>query len=499
MNIITHINNAIGNFAESVQQGWEKSSNGEAIWTKLLEIIDDVLETVDNIAKATEDWAADLDFGPIFSAFETLLDKMEPVVDTISDGLEWGYENVLLPLGEWTIDEGLPALLETFGSALDVVEAAIDALWTTFEPFWTTVLKPLIDSLGDTLIDIMGKIKEKLDGLATWITNNKEDFSEIVKTIGIFIAGWLGAEAVSGIISAITIAIGALSAAFNPLSLLIAAILALGYLLIKNWDDIKESASDLASDLESACASVKDLGGKVIDWMIEGFSDNWERFTSWFTDRWNEFTDWLGSLFSTPIVTTSPSLSGGSGLWGFGGGGSLFGGFASGGFPRKGQLFYARENGSPELVGKVGGRTAVANNEQIVTSIKMGVEDAVTSSLQKLNRFGNTTLDFSESAVSQFNKLTDKLSEISQYSLPSIAQGKVLPATEAVTAGMSSNMDEILETLQDSNANNISIDELRTLLIDVAKNYISSNFYLSDEQLARHTNNGNLMLSRVYG
>ena len=50
--------------------------------------------------------------------------------------------------------------------------------------------------------------------------------------------------------------------------------------------------------------------------------------------------------------------------------------FASGGFPSEGQLFMAREAG-PELVGTVGGRTAVANNDQIVEGIRQGVYDAV--------------------------------------------------------------------------------------------------------------------------
>lgn len=51
--------------------------------------------------------------------------------------------------------------------------------------------------------------------------------------------------------------------------------------------------------------------------------------------------------------------------------------FASGGFPEKGQLFVARESG-PEMVGQMGGRTAVANNDQIVEGIKQGVIDAMT-------------------------------------------------------------------------------------------------------------------------
>jgi hypothetical protein len=48
---------------------------------------------------------------------------------------------------------------------------------------------------------------------------------------------------------------------------------------------------------------------------------------------------------------------------------------ASGGFPDVGQLFVAREAG-PEMVGTIGGRTAVANNDQIVQGIASGVANA---------------------------------------------------------------------------------------------------------------------------
>jgi len=54
-------------------------------------------------------------------------------------------------------------------------------------------------------------------------------------------------------------------------------------------------------------------------------------------------------------------------------------GFASGGFPDEGQLFMARESG-PELVGTMGGRTAVANNQEITEGIRQAVYDAMTAS-----------------------------------------------------------------------------------------------------------------------
>lgn len=53
-------------------------------------------------------------------------------------------------------------------------------------------------------------------------------------------------------------------------------------------------------------------------------------------------------------------------------------GFAAGGFPAQGQMFIARESG-PEMVGRIGNRTAVANNDQIIDGVSKGVYMAVSS------------------------------------------------------------------------------------------------------------------------
>lgn len=54
--------------------------------------------------------------------------------------------------------------------------------------------------------------------------------------------------------------------------------------------------------------------------------------------------------------------------------------YAGGGFPTAGEMFVAREAG-PEMVGSIGNRTAVANNDQIVESVSAGVYQAVVSAM----------------------------------------------------------------------------------------------------------------------
>lgn len=50
--------------------------------------------------------------------------------------------------------------------------------------------------------------------------------------------------------------------------------------------------------------------------------------------------------------------------------------YATGGYPTSGEMFIAREAG-PEMVGRIGSRTAVANNDQITTAIAQAVEAAI--------------------------------------------------------------------------------------------------------------------------
>lgn len=76
----------------------------------------------------------------------------------------------------------------------------------------------------------------------------------------------------------------------------------------------------------------------------------------------------LTGLFSTPS-STYEKIGGGAG--------TIYGTLrANGGFPSAGELFVARENG-PEMVGRIGARAAVANNDQIVAGIAKGVREAM--------------------------------------------------------------------------------------------------------------------------
>lgn len=127
--------------------------------------------------------------------------------------------------------------------------------------------------------------------------------------------------------------------------------------------------------LNGGMAIAKALSGDWVGAIFSAFgavgnvAGNWlEGAVNWLGNAAGDVVDWLGGVANDVINF-------------FGG---IFG-FASGGFPDAGQLFIAREAGV-EMVGSMGGHTAVANNDQIVEGIREGVEAAMERQNQLLRR-----------------------------------------------------------------------------------------------------------------
>lgn len=99
------------------------------------------------------------------------------------------------------------------------------------------------------------------------------------------------------------------------------------------------------------------------------------------TDYGSTFGTNLGNGISSALKKTSLPTLKGTVTTGTDGTASIkFRAYAAGGFPTDGEMFIAREAG-PEMVGSIGNRTAVVNNDQIVESVSKGVYQAVASAM----------------------------------------------------------------------------------------------------------------------
>lgn len=92
--------------------------------------------------------------------------------------------------------------------------------------------------------------------------------------------------------------------------------------------------------------------------------------------KWKEYARVVNGEYnvSTPTTKLPPHLRGASSSRG----GARVSAYATGGFPTAGELFIANESGA-EMIGKIGSKSAVVNNEQIIQGVARGVFEAMVA------------------------------------------------------------------------------------------------------------------------
>lgn len=143
------------------------------------------------------------------------------------------------------------------------------------------------------------------------------------------------------------------------------------------WDKftgwIKGKWEDFTGWIDKKAEKAKDVGSTFVDKFKEGIGDIWskikEKFESLVTNIKNFFSG--KQLFNIRVTSEERNFMGGTIKV------PKISYYATGGHPQSGEMFVARENGIPEMVGRMGNRTTVANNDQIVEGVSAGVAAAV--------------------------------------------------------------------------------------------------------------------------
>lgn len=313
LEIFTNIFKAVGNIADQLKKAWEKGDTGKEIFSIILGIINDLLTHINNMAKATADWAKTLDFTPLLNGIKKLLESIQPLSDNIGAGLEWFYKNVLLPLAGFTIQDLIPAFLQALGGAIDFVNGVIEALKPAFKFFWDNFLKPVAEWTGGVIVDVLKGLGDVLSTIGDWLSEHGKGFSDFVIALGTFagvvggiiavgtaietFVGFLGglAAIITGA-GGVTGAIGSLVAILGgPITLAIAAAIAIGVLLYKNWDEIKEAAGKLGKWLGEKWDDIKKATGDAWDNVKKATSDKWNEAKKSISDT----ADSIGTKVST--------------------------------------------------------------------------------------------------------------------------------------------------------------------------------------------------------
>lgn len=352
---------------------------------------------------------------------EVYNEYIAPFIDKTADKFSGLWENHLKPL--------FNELGELFGSVISLIQV----LWNNeLKPFidWFIAnvlpqLMPVFESLYNTLADVFGKIFDILGGVIK-VFKGVIDFLVGVFT-GDWDKAWQGIETIFsgiwniiwGVISGVwTLITGYIDAQLKNIKAAIETIFSGIANTVSNvWNSIKNGIIDKVTQIKN---NITEKFTQIKDGMVDKFTnarntvlnifDNIRngiterienaknrvqeainRIKSFFNFSWSlpklkiPHLSWTSQQASGWIASTLQALNLPTSLpklkidW-----------YADGGFPEKGQLFFANEAGA-ELVGNIGNKTAVANQDQITEGIASATYNAFSKALSENKSNGENT------------------------------------------------------------------------------------------------------------
>lgn len=407
------ISETFSKFVDTVLDVYNKNISPliESIKTGLSDIAKSALEAFNTHILPVIQNAADRFAEFNTSTLQPLIEKFGEFAGKVTECIQTVWETVLQPFITWFINNIAPIIASNLKTAIDnfftfsdsvseVIGIVLDALgglldfligvftgdweraWDGIKQFLSScweAMKALVRVAFDAIKLCIDTVLNTIKGLWGLIWNNIKSFAEEI---------W------NAIKNKATEVFGALRDKLSEIWDNVRSTVEEKWNAIKEWfEDIWKKIKDVFKLDEMV-----EIGKDVMNKLWDGLKAVWEEITEWLSgivdtvkQIWQDVCDTVKNIFKKSKEAEDRDSDSGSKSKKSGGSrGSSTGpaseisGHASGGFPRSGQMFVAREDGIPEMVGSWGGRAAVANNMQITEGIARAVQGGMRSAIAPL-------------------------------------------------------------------------------------------------------------------
>lgn len=458
---------------------------------------------------------------------ETFKNKIQGAKEWFS-GIKDGFDKAVGDLADNLPD--LSGLKDKVQESLSNIDAKIDAAISLVKKGWTT----LTDFVGNAVSATISLAKKGWTTISSFVGDTVSAAVSLIKNGWSTLSGFVG-SAVTAAVSLIKSGWSKLSDFVGDTVSAAVSLAKSGWKTVSDWveDKLGGAVSKAIGLAKSGWSNVADwvhdrLGGginkaiglaksgwsNVASWVEKSFGKGLAKLIGLKKSGWSNVAQWVKKSFGKGVwkliglkksgwstvqawvkkyiggtISVGVSLfkkAGGS-LWNMiskkASGGIYKGGrwypvqsYGSGGSPGQGQVFVAREAG-PELVGSLGGHTAVMNNNQIVASVASGVSKAVSAVM------GN----FGQKIYSAISNITFRAtSGLANERAPRLDMARV--TTRAEETGQISEMLNILRMLQAGGSSAETLALLRQVV--TLLNMIMANpIYLDGDDIRKNVVN----------
>lgn len=279
-----------------------------------------------------DDLFGDVDFGPIVSSLGEFGAKCQELSTVVGSGLKWAWDNVLVPLGTWSIEAGLPAALDALGAAFGELAAVFEWLSPLASAIWNDFLQPIASWVGDAVVGTLKALADAFNFLTemfqnpavdsvTWFTEAMGRAGEYAYTgmidpisAGLDEISTKGQEAASNLSTELQNATTATST--SSIAAVQDTINALGSVAEAEQQSITAASDAITAGNEQLIANATENIAAANETLVASSAETSEQISTGFSDAaeqaktaWDDMGPWFDSSVAAPIESSIEGIS----------------------------------------------------------------------------------------------------------------------------------------------------------------------------------------------
>ncbi len=152
--------------------------------------LDNIDSKLDVIVEKIKCLFGEINLQPLIESFSSLQDALMKFTAPIFEPLEYFYQNILKPLGNWEITEDVPNFINLLSSTLEVFIPILESFREVGNWLWENFLGKFASFVGDVVTVFLENLTFALDSLSSWASENQMTIDTLVLSLITFFSLW---------------------------------------------------------------------------------------------------------------------------------------------------------------------------------------------------------------------------------------------------------------------------------------------------------------------
>jgi len=294
--ILQSIFDLVGKIAENFRVAWLENETGTKIIQGIADIFNIILGVIESIGESLNKVWGEIG-QDVANTFMSIIEATIGVLNTLAKGLKTVWDNGGQHLFE--------SLIRLAAKVFELAGYIYTEFVAPFVNWFMELISPAISEVMDFVADLLDKFTELID----WLLGDGKPVLDTIVTIlgsmaiafGVVKVALLAYKIVMGIATTVSSAFGAVMAFItSPIGLVvlaIGAVIAIGVLLYKNWDEISEW-------LKKLWEGIKTKAEEIWNGISTFFAETWNAIKTKTSEIWTGITEFLSGAWEGIKIKT---------------------------------------------------------------------------------------------------------------------------------------------------------------------------------------------------